>query len=152
MEDDIVEDLIAYNYARTGRISSTPCAPIDERSEYGCEYSDCDDDCDCDCGNNDSASSGGYTPRSGSGGGCFIATAAYGSPLEANVMILREFRDMTLENSTFGRWLIRMYYRFSPPVADMIATREYARRMVRLALRPLIVIAGRINKSAQDSQ
>jgi hypothetical protein len=33
--DDIIDDLVAFNYARTGKISLTPCAPIEECSECG---------------------------------------------------------------------------------------------------------------------
>lgn len=35
MVDDIIDDLIAFNYAQTGRISLTPCAPIEECSVCG---------------------------------------------------------------------------------------------------------------------
>lgn len=35
MVDDIVDDLIALNYALTGRISSNPCGPIEECSQCG---------------------------------------------------------------------------------------------------------------------
>lgn len=35
MKDDIIDDLIALNYALTGRISSNPCGPIEECSACG---------------------------------------------------------------------------------------------------------------------
>jgi len=35
MVDDIIDDLVAFNYARTGKISLTPCAPIEECSACG---------------------------------------------------------------------------------------------------------------------
>ena len=60
MVDDIIEDLIAFNYAKTGKISFTPCAPLEECSACGsvmeesasgamicpvcCEDESCDDD------------------------------------------------------------------------------------------------------------
>jgi hypothetical protein len=33
--DDIIDDLVAFNYARTGRISLTPCSPIEECAACG---------------------------------------------------------------------------------------------------------------------
>lgn len=71
--------------------------------------------------------------------GCFIATAAYGSPLEPHVQSLRQFRDRYLVRSAAGRAFIRLYYRYSPPVADFIATRPILRGSVRLLLAPLVV-------------
>lgn len=70
--------------------------------------------------------------------GCFIATAAYGSPLEAHVQSLRLFRDRYLAQSAAGRAFIRLYYRYSPPVADFIATRPTLRGAVRFLLTPLV--------------
>ncbi len=69
---------------------------------------------------------------------CFIATAAYGSPLQPSVKILREFRDRYFLGSRLGRSFVTLYYETSPPVADFIATRDSLRAIIRVVLLPLI--------------
>jgi uncharacterized repeat protein (TIGR01451 family) len=75
----------------------------------------------------------------GGGGGCFIATAAYGSALEPHVEVLRSFRDRYLQGSRLGREFIGFYYRHSPPIADFIARHEWLRSIVRMLLTPLVL-------------
>lgn len=73
---------------------------------------------------------------------CFVATAAYGSPWEINVFKLRQFRDSYLLTNSFGRKLVDFYYHHSPPVADFIRNRAWARFATCAALKPFVIIAG----------
>ncbi len=75
------------------------------------------------------------------GGGCFIATAAYGSQLHPYVRILREFRDSYLMPSKYGSKLVKLYYKYSPFFADLIARHKVLKVMVRFGLLPVIVFS-----------
>ncbi|MCX5869122.1 MAG: hypothetical protein NTY00_00490 [Deltaproteobacteria bacterium] len=70
---------------------------------------------------------------------CFIATAAYGSLLDPHVQILRLFRDKYLSNNESGRMFVRLYYHYSPQVAEFIAAQPALRLIVRIFLFPLII-------------
>ena len=71
-------------------------------------------------------------------GGCFIATAAYGSSMEPHVKTLRDFRDRFLSTNDTGRFLLRLYYKYSPPLAHYIEYNKIARSIIRWALLPLV--------------
>lgn len=77
----------------------------------------------------------------GGGGGCFIATAAYGSLVEPHVKILRDFRDRFLKTNFLGKSFVSLYYKYSPPLADFIAKHDNVRTIVRMTLFPLVGIS-----------
>jgi uncharacterized repeat protein (TIGR02543 family) len=75
--------------------------------------------------------------------GCFIATAAYGSPTAQQLDVLRGFRDGVLLESTAGSQLVDLYYRLSPPVADFISGSGILRTLVReLLVDPVARVVG----------
>lgn len=74
--------------------------------------------------------------------GCYIATAVYGSYDAPEVRTLRRFRDETLKKSAAGRLFIRVYYRFSPPIAQRL---KHATKVNRLVRRMLDGFVGKLN-------
>jgi hypothetical protein len=79
--------------------------------------------------------------NSGGGGGCFIATAAYGSLMAPHVKILRNFRDRFLTNNILGKSFVNLYYQYSPPLASFIAKHDNLRLIVRMTLFPIVGIS-----------
>ena len=76
------------------------------------------------------------------GGGCLIATAAFGSEMSPQVQMLREIRDNQLMNteagSTFMSGFNEMYYSFSPTIADMERENPMFKEVVKLGLTPML--------------
>jgi uncharacterized repeat protein (TIGR01451 family) len=82
--------------------------------------------------------------------GCFIATAAFGSPLAPEVQALRDFRDRYLTPYRFGRWLVGLYYHYSPALADQLRRHDDLRAVVRTGLLPLIGFAKMVTNSPES--
>jgi len=83
--------------------------------------------------------------------GCFIATAAYGTPMAEQIQILREFRDEYLLTNPVGQALVDLYYRVSPPVAQFITEHPSLKPIVRAVLVPAVAIStAAVNTSAAE--
>jgi hypothetical protein len=76
-----------------------------------------------------------------SGGLCFIATAAYGTPMAKEIGILREFRDEYLLTNPLGQALVDIYYGVCPPIAEFITEHPSLKPVVRAGLGPAVVMS-----------
>jgi Divergent InlB B-repeat domain len=74
-------------------------------------------------------------------GGCFIATAAYGTPMAEEIQILREFRDEYLLTNAVGRAFVDFYYLVSPPIAEFITAHPSLKPIVRAELLPAVAMS-----------
>ncbi|MFC1911182.1 X2-like carbohydrate binding domain-containing protein [Chloroflexota bacterium] len=72
---------------------------------------------------------------------CFIATAAYGTPMAEEIQILREFRDEYLLTNPVGQALVDIYYGTSPPVAEFITEHPSLKSVVRAGLLPAVAMS-----------
>jgi hypothetical protein len=77
----------------------------------------------------------------GGAGGCFIATASFGSLTHPLVRILCDFRDRILLHSSFGQQFVSLYYQYSPPVAEVISSSFILRGVTQILLLPLVFLA-----------
>lgn len=82
----------------------------------------------------------GYPTTTGEGG-CFIATAAYGSAMEVHVGTLRDFRDAYLRTDPLGSGFVSLYYSASPPIAGLIDDHPALKPVVRGGLLPAVAVS-----------
>lgn len=62
-------------------------------------------------------------------GGCYVATAVYGSYDCPQVWTLRRYRDYTLAETWYGRAFIRTYYAISPTLVKWFGHTEWFKKM-----------------------
>ena len=55
------------------------------------------------------------------GGGCFVATAVYGTEDHFDLIVLRSFRDNFLSNYNLGKKFIAFYYKYGPNFARKVS-------------------------------
>ena len=76
------------------------------------------------------------------GGGCLIATAAFGSEMSPQVQQLRELRDNVVMQTTSGHAFMsgfnQIYYSFSPYVADFERENVLFKETVKIVLTPML--------------
>jgi len=89
-------------------------------------------------------------------GGCLIATAAYGSELAPQVQQLRELRDNSLLNTESGTAFMesfnKIYYSFSPIIADYERENPVFKEAVKLTLTPMLSSLSILNYVDMDSE
>ena len=83
------------------------------------------------------------------GGGCLIATATYGSEFAPQVQQLRELRDdkilSTVAGTAFMSEFNRVYYSFSPVVADLERENPVFREAVKVVIMPMLASISLLN-------
>ena len=95
-------------------------------------------------------------PYPGEGGGCLIATAAYGSEMAPQVQFLRELRDNTVlqtqSGTSFMTGFNQFYYSFSPAVADYERENPMFKEVVKVTLTPLLTSLTLLNYVDTDTE
>ena len=90
------------------------------------------------------------------GGGCLIATAAFGSEMAPQVQFLRELRDNTVlqteSGSAFMTGFNQFYYSFSPAIADYERENPVFKEAVKLTLTPLLTSLALLQYADIDSE
>ena len=89
------------------------------------------------------------------GGGCLIATAAFGSELAPQIQSLREVRSDILQTNagtSFMEGFNTFYYSFSPEIADLERESSEIRWLVRTAITPAVHILGIMSIADPDSE
>ena len=90
------------------------------------------------------------------GGGCLIATATYGSEMAPQVQQLRELRDNSLQNTESGTSFMntfnKVYYLFSPTIADYERENPVFKEMVKITITPMISSLSILNHVDMNSE
>jgi hypothetical protein len=95
-------------------------------------------------------------PYEEKGGGCLIATAAYGSEMAPQVQLLREIRDNQLMNTESGKSFMSgfndLYYTFSPYIADMERESPIFKEIVKAGLTPMLSTLAIMENAETESE
>jgi hypothetical protein len=108
------------------------------------------------CGEGTVMKDGKCVAEKSGGGGCLIATAAFGSEMAPQVQFLREIRDNTVMTTQSGTAFMtgfnQFYYSFSPYVADYERENPIFKEAVKVTLTPLLTSLTLLNYVDIDSE
>lgn len=79
-----------------------------------------------------------YATPTVNSGGCYVATAVYGSYDCPEVWTLRRFRDNTLAETWYGRVFINTYYAISPTLVKWFGNTNWFKNMWKPALDKMV--------------
>lgn len=96
----------------------------------------------------ESIGEGTRTSANGDSGGCYVATAVYGSYDCPPVWTLRRFRDQSLAASAAGRAFIRTYYAVSPTLVRLFGETGWFRALCKA---PLDRLVRRLNEKGVEA-
>lgn len=71
-------------------------------------------------------------------GGCYVATAVYGSYDCPEVWTLRRFRDYKLATTWHGRLFISTYYTISPTLVRLFGSKNWFKKMWKTKLDSMV--------------
>ena len=108
------------------------------------------------CGEGTVMKDGKCVAEKSGGGGCLIATAAFGSEMAPQVQFLREIRDGTVMSTHSGTAFMtgfnQFYYSFSPYVADYERENPVFKEAVKITLTPLLTSLTLLNYVDVDTE
>ena len=118
-EGQFKDILDSFTIFKSSTVSSSELTPVDEKQDLSINET-----------------------QASEGGGCLIATAAFGSEMAPQVQFLREIRDNTVLQTQYGTSFMtafnQFYYSFSPAVADYERENPVFKEAVKVSLTPLL--------------
>ena len=97
-----------------------------------------------------------YYENTSEGGGCLIATAAFGSEMSPQVQQLREIRDNIVMQTESGHAFMtgfnQIYYSFSPYVADFERENVVFKETVKVVLAPMLTSFSILSHVSVDTE
>ena len=139
---------------RTGQMNDLTVNEIDGRYIFATESSASKNDLIFSIGDN--AGDNIEIKNTEDGGGCLIATAAFGSELSPQVQFLREIRDNTVlqteSGTSFMTGFNQFYYSFSPVIADYERENSTFKEAVKITLTPLLTSLTLLQYADIDSE
>ena len=78
---------------------------------------------------------------------CLVASTVYNDDFSPEVLLLKGFRDNHLQKSTFGKWAIKSYYKYSHYVVRILDQHTLLKELTRIfIISPIVNIINKFKK------